>query len=173
MKRIAIALIMTCAGAAALFAHGHWGRGWHDGWRRHGEGECYGRGRDYYRQAGPVPLESIPKAAQDFIAEHFPERTAQLAIDDYRIYKVILDDGTEIVFTPDGEWHDIESYMGVPSDVLPQEIADYAEETYPDIPIIQAEKDWRGWGGYELKLANRMEMYFDNSGRVLGQKFDD
>ena len=145
-------IAMMAALAASLFAHGHGGRG------RHG---------------GFIPAENIPQAAQDFIGEYFPDRTVQFAGSFSRggfpIYKVDLSDGTEIAFAPDGNWHDIKSYMGVPPAILPQEAANSARELYPNVPVMRAEKKMHG---YELKLANRMEMYFDSDGRLLGQKFD-
>ncbi len=117
-----------------------------------------------------VPVDSIPQAAKALIAEHFPGRTAQFAEADFNEYEVQLNDGTEIQFSGSGDWQEIKSYTGVPAGVLPQAIADYTAQAYPNVPIIKAEKEWRG---YELKLANRMEMYFDSAGRFLGQKFDD
>ena len=117
-----------------------------------------------------VPVDSIPQAAKALIAEHFPGRTAQFAKADFNEYEVQLNDGTEIQFTGSGEWEEIKSYTGVPAGLFPAEIASYIAQAYPNVPIIKGEKEWRG---YEIKLANRMEMYFDASGRFLGQKFDD
>ena len=98
MKKVLI-MAMMAAVAASLFAHGHDWRG------RHG---------------GFIPSENIPQAAQDFIGRHFPDRTVVFAGGDARICKVALSDGTEIAFAPDGEWHDIKSFAGVPAGVLPQ-----------------------------------------------------
>ena len=117
-----------------------------------------------------VPVDSIPQAAKSLIAEHFPGKAAQFAKADFNEYEVQLNDGTEIEFTGSGEWKEIKAYAGVPAGVFPRPIADYVSQAYPNVPILKAEKEWRG---YELKLANRMEMYFDSSGRFLGQKFDD
>ena len=117
-----------------------------------------------------VPVDSIPQAAKNLIAEHFPGRLAQFVKADFNEYEVQLNDGTEIEFTGSGEWKEIKAYAGVPAGVFPRPIADYVSQAYPNVPILKAEKEWRG---YELKLANRMKMYFDNDGRLLGQKFDD
>ena len=153
MKK-ALMLTLMVALAVSLFAHGH-------GWRgRHGG--CYGE--------WAVPQENIPQAAQDFIGEYFPEKTVQFAGGNARVLKVALSDGTEIAFAPDGSWHDIKAYAGVPAGVLPQGIASSVLELYPNVPVMRAEKKWHG---YELKLGNRMEMYFDFDGRLLGQKWDD
>ena len=35
--------------------------------------------------------------------------------------------------------------------------------------IIKVEKIWNG---YEIKTSNMMEIYVDNKGKILGQKFD-
>ncbi len=117
-----------------------------------------------------VHPDSIPPRAKSFISQYFSGRSAQYVEADFNEYEVHLNDGTEIQFTGSGDWHEIKSYMGIPAGVLPPEVGRYAAQVYPNVPIIEAKKEWRG---YELKLANRMEMYFDNSGRFLGQKFDD
>ena len=117
-----------------------------------------------------VPVDSIPQAAKNLIAEHFPGRNAQFAKADFNEWEVQLDDGTEIEFTGGGEWKGIKCYTGVPLSVLPQAIADHVAQSYPDVPVLNAEKERRG---YELKLANRMEMFFGLDGCLLGQKLDD
>ena len=116
-----------------------------------------------------VPVDSIPQAAKNLIAECFPGRLVQFVKADFNEYDVQLNDGTEIELTGSGEWKEIKAYTGVPVGVFPQPIADYVSQAYPNVPIINAEREWRG---YELRLANRMKMYFDNNGRLLGQKFD-
>ena len=164
MKK-ALMMALMAMFAASLFAHGH--GGWRGdrgdrGWRgRHG-------GRSWSGEWA-VPQTSIPQAAQDFIGEYFPDRTVQFAGGDSRMYRAALSDGTEIAFTADGDWHEVKSY-GVQPSVLPQEIAAQTEQAYPSVPILRAEKKRYG---IEVKLANRMEMYFDFDGRLLGQKFDD
>ena len=117
-----------------------------------------------------VPVDSIPQAARALIAEHFPGRNAQFVKADFNEWEVQLNDGTEIELTGSGEWKEIKAYAGVPVGVFPKPIADYVSQAYPNVPILKAERERRG---YELKLANRMEMYFDSSGRFLGQKWDD
>ena len=117
-----------------------------------------------------VPVDTIPQAAKELIAERFPGRKAQFAKADFNEWDVQLDDGTEIEFTGGGEWKEIKCYAGVPAGVLPQPIADYVSQSYPDVPILKAEKERRG---YELQLANRVKMRFDADGRLLRQKFDD
>ena len=175
MKKALTIVMMAAIAAAALFAHN--GHSWRedDRWRgEHNWRDMHDRrggdDRGRYGWFGPVSQESIPQAAQDFIAEYFPDRTVNFAGGNSRICKVVLSDGTEIGFTTDGAWLDIKSYAGVPLSVLPQEVANSARELYPNVPITRAEKKWQG---FELKLANRMEMYFDTDGRLLRQKFDD
>ena len=54
--------------------------------------------------------------------------------------------------------------------MLPSEITTYVAQNYPNILILKAEKDWKN---IEIKLSNRMELYFDTNGKLLGQKYDD
>lgn len=117
-----------------------------------------------------IPVEKLPQQAKDFISTNFSGKTATYVEADYNEYEVTLNDGTEISFSGKGEWKEVKSYTGVPAAVLSSSITNQVTQNYPDAIIIEAEKNWNG---IELKLSNRMEMYFDNSGKLIGQKFDD
>ncbi|TQR30332.1 hypothetical protein DMB92_07680 [Campylobacter sp. MIT 99-7217] len=53
---------------------------------------------------------------------------------------------------------------------LPQNINDQIQKLYPGSFVVDIDLEAYG---YEIKLNNRMELYFDMNGRFLGQKFDD
>ena len=44
------------------------------------------------------------------------------------------------------------------------------KKNFADAKIVEAEKDWNS---IELKLSNRMEVFFDKDGTYRGQKYDD
>lgn len=53
---------------------------------------------------------------------------------------------------------------------LPKNINAQIQKLYPGAFIVDV--DWEEYG-YEIKLNNYMELYFDRNGNFLGQKFDD
>lgn len=59
----------------------------------------------------------------------------------------------------------------VPLDQVPQAVKDTAQKTYPQAQIWAVEME--NYNVYEVKMSNRMELYIDINGNLLGQKFDD
>ena len=91
---------------------------------------------------------------------------------DRKTYEIALDNGVEIEFFRNGELKEIEgNYTALPSNILPQPVANTVSRTYPNNVITKIKKKWNL---YEVKLNNMMELYIDaSSGQLLGQKFDD
>ena len=118
-----------------------------------------------------VPASSLPKKAQDFIASAYPGVAIwKVELDDGK-FEVDLSNGVSIDFFMNGDWKSIDGeYMGVPKSVLPVNIANVVDNTYPSSIIIEVEKEW---GNYKVKLNNMMELYISADGQLMGQKFDD
>lgn len=116
-----------------------------------------------------ISPDRLPQQAKDFISTNFPGKTTQYVEAEFNEYEVHLSDGTEIKFTGSGEWEEVKSYTGVPTAILPSGVTAHISQNYPDVIVIEAEKDWRN---LEVQLSNRMKMYFDNSGNLIGQKYD-
>lgn len=53
---------------------------------------------------------------------------------------------------------------------LSKPIMDKIQSSFPGAFIVDV--DWEEFG-YEIKLSNNMEMFFDRNGNFLGQKWDD
>ena len=117
-----------------------------------------------------VSPDKLPQRAKDLIAQYFPGKTVQFAEADFSEYEVVLNDGSELNFSGSGDWKEIKSFTGVPAGLLPAGVTEYVNQNFPDVLILTVEKDW---ASIEVQLANRMELYFDNNGKFLGQKFDD
>lgn len=141
-----------------------------------------------------VSADQLPKPAKDFIATNFSGKTVQYVEHEFNEYEVYLSDraetrtkdngkwegrsgasvsasaAAEITFKGNGEWEKIKSYGGIPAGVLPEAVASYVRNNFADAKIVEAERDW---DGIELKLSNRMEVFFDKNGKYLGQKYDD
>lgn len=117
-----------------------------------------------------VSADALPKAAKDFIAANFAGKTVQYVEHEFNEYEVQLSDRSEIKFDGNGNWESIKCYEGVPAGALPASVTSYVGSNFADAKIVEAEKDWNS---IELKLSNRMEVFFDKNGKYMGQKYDD
>jgi uncharacterized protein YuzE len=82
-------------------------------------------------------------------------------------YDITLDNGVEIEFDTHNKWKSIDcehASITVPINLLPNPIANYIQEQYPGIKVIEAERDSYG---YEITLSNRLELIFDAQGNFL------
>ena len=115
--------------------------------------------------------EQLPQNALQFIQKYFPNVSILYAEMDKKGYEVQLSNGVEIEFLRNGEFKEIEgNYVALPFEILPQSVANTVGKTYPNTVITKIK---RKWNFYEVKLNNMMELYIDNNGTLIGQKFDD
>ena len=80
-------------------------------------------------------------------------------------FDLILNDSTEIDFDANKQWNKVECKAGVPEKIVPQAIATYAKDNYKGQAITEIDKNDKG--GYEIKLANGVELKFDEAGKFL------
>ena len=118
-----------------------------------------------------VPANSLPAAAQNFINTYFKGVAIGMVERDMNSFDVVLTDGTKIDFNINGEWTNVDGkYKPIPTGFVPANVLAKAKATQPNAAIIEVDKEW---GGYKFEFNNRMKVYVDNNGNVLGQKFDD
>ena len=117
-----------------------------------------------------VPLTSIPQNAQNFIKQHFPNIEVTYIERDWDDIEVYLANGTQIEFFSNGDWKEGKTYTNMPDSILPSNVMATVKRTYPQAAIIKIEKQFTI---FEVKLNNMMELYIDNNGTLIGQKFDD
>lgn len=116
----------------------------------------------------------LPQAAQSVLANNFKAKVSLVKVDkDFgRVseYEVILTDGTEITFDRNGNWDEIEvSRNGIiPKTFIPDAISGYVAKNQPGQKIVGIDKSRKG---YEIELANGVEMKFDTQGQFV--KYDD
>ncbi len=118
----------------------------------------------------PVPAESLPQGAKDFISNTFPNTEIKFVVADKSDFEVMLADGTEIDFDKRGNWENVKNRNSVPGSILPAMACDYINASYPDINIVEIDKDWNG---YEVKLMNNLEIWFGKDGKFLRMDYDD
>ncbi len=116
----------------------------------------------------PVTFEQLPAAAKTFITSNYPaEKISYATVDDDFIrpdYSVMLANGTKIQFNNNGSLESIESRTGVPADLVPVQLKEYAKLHYPDAVITGYEV---GRKHYEIKLSNRLELKFNKNFNLI------
>ncbi len=159
-KKLLIALFVLSAFSSVLFAQA-----------TNNEQNPYSYTPDTNAQYGyGVQLSSIPQNAQNFIKQHFPNIQVSYIERDWDDIEVYLANGTQIEFFPNGDWKEVKCYMNMPASILPANVMATIQRTYPQAAIIKIEKQFTI---FEVKLNNMMELYIDNNGTLIGQKFDD
>ena len=113
---------------------------------------------------------NLPEEIASFVKEHFPNATIANVKTEKDAngmeHDVTLNDSTEIDFDANKQWNKVECKAGaVPEKIVPQAIATYAKDNYQGQAIIEIDKNDKG--GYEIKLANGVELKFDEAGKFL------
>ena len=113
--------------------------------------------------------QALPDAITAFIKQQFPNATVVGVEPDHDHggleYDVYLSDGTQLDFDANNQWEKVECMKGVPAFFVPKAIASYVKGTYQNVAITKINKELHG---YDIELANGMELSFDRSGRFLG-----
>ena len=105
-----------------------------------------------------------------FVETYFPQTTILKVETDDNEIEVKLSDRTEIDFTLNFEWKNIDCedsqiYGSVPAELVPAQITDYVTANYPNNHIDKIEKTHHG--GWEIELDNGIEIVFDQDFNVI------
>ena len=117
----------------------------------------------------PITFEQLPAKAQAFVKQHFKVGDIASVWKDDDIhdqdYKVYFNDGTQIKFYANGDWEEIKTRtQAVPAKLIPNGIAQYVKKTYPQSEIYKIQKKRYG---YEVELANGLDLEFNANGQFL------
>ncbi len=118
----------------------------------------------------PVAPAQLPGAITAFIQQNFPNQAITFAQKDLEItgwqYDVVLADGTQIEFDTDQMWDKIQCPMTnpVPAVLVPAPIMSYLQGNFPGVMIQKIDKDSFG---YEVELANGLELKFNQAGALM------
>ena len=127
-------------------------------------------------QAQPAPsaqqpqatVQTLPEAANAFIAQHFPDATVTFMehdSDDGRVeYEASLSNGTKVTFNANGDWDKVECYQGVPTALVPAPISNYVSRNYQGAAIVKIDREYYG---YEIDLANGLDLKFNANGQLM------
>ena len=118
----------------------------------------------------PVVPAQLPVDITAFIQQNFPGQTISFAKKDLEItgwqYDVVLADGTQIDFDTDHMWDKIQCAMttSMPTALVPAPILAHLQANFPGAMILKIDKERYG---YEIELANGLEMKFNNQGALM------
>ena len=115
----------------------------------------------------PVAPEQLPEPIKAFIQQNFPGQTISYAEKDAELtgskYDVVLNDGSRVEFDTDNVWDKIECPLTnpVPTALIPAPIVAHLQSQFPNALIVKLDKERYG---YEVELANGLEMKFNKQG---------
>ena len=118
----------------------------------------------------PVAPAELPAPITAFIQQNFPNQAITFAQKDLEItgwqYDVVLANGTQIEFDTDQMWDKIQCPMTnpVPAVLIPAPIMSYLQGNFPGVMIQKIDKDSFG---YEVELANGLELKFNQQGALM------
>ncbi len=119
--------------------------------------------------AAATTAQGLPDAITAFIKQQFPNATIAGVEPDHDHggleYDVYLNDGTQIDFDANNQWDQVESMRGVPAFFIPKGVANYVRSNYQNVAITKINKEYHG---YEIELANGVDLNFDRSGNFMG-----
>ena len=117
-----------------------------------------------------IKFSELPQKAQTYVRTHFSESdvasvwkdTEMLVVEDYT---VVLNNGLEIDFYPNGDWKEVKSRgTEIPAKIIPSGIAQYVSQNYSGHPIKKISKKRYG---YEVELIGGTDLEFSQNGKFL------
>lgn len=117
----------------------------------------------------PISPSELPQEVQTFVKQNFANSTITLAQKEWGLfgseYDVTLNDGTIISFDRKKEWEKVSSATApIPTAIVPSPIANHINTSFPGVSIKKIEKDDNG---YEVELANGLELKFNQQGALM------
>jgi putative periplasmic protein len=117
-----------------------------------------------------IKFSELPQKAQTYVRTHFSESdvasvwkdTEMLLVEDYT---VVLSNGLEIDFYPNGDWKEVKSRgTEIPSKIIPGGISQYVNQNYNGQRIKELKKKRYG---YKVELSGDIDLEFSQNEKFL------
>ena len=117
-----------------------------------------------------IKFSELPQKAQTYARTHFSESdvasvwkdTEMLLVEDYT---VVLNNGLEIDFYPNGDWKEVKSRgTEIPSKIIPGGISQYVSQNYNGQRIKELKKKRYG---YKVELSGDIDLEFSQNEKFL------
>ncbi len=117
----------------------------------------------------PIQVSQLPAKAQQFIKQHFSEKSIALAKEESDFFEksfdVIFTDGTKLEFDRKGNWEKVSCRQhSVPQAIVPETIRTYVSTHYPQTRIVKVEREK---SVLEVKLSNGTELKFNSRQELI------
>lgn len=117
----------------------------------------------------PVSLTDLPEAALTTINQHYrQEDIASYEVKTVpvigRNFEVKFNDGAEIDFDSNGNWHEWKDAKGLPKEIIPEKIASYIGKNYANTFATSIDKEAKK---IKVDLASDVDLEFDEAGNFL------
>lgn len=116
-----------------------------------------------------VSLTDLPEPALATINKHYrQEDIASYEVKTVpvigRNFEVKFNDGAEIDFDSNGNWHEWKDVKGLPKEVVPEKIASYIAKNYANTFATSIDKEAKK---IKVDLASDVDLEFDEAGNFL------
>jgi hypothetical protein len=115
-----------------------------------------------------VPAGNVPVEITTYVSTHFPDATILQVLNDQegtrKTYDVRLSDYISLEFDCQKRIIDIDGVEGLPASVIPEAIAQYVRDNYPNEVITDWELDGRN---QQIELKNGLDLEFNKDGAFL------
>ena len=99
-----------------------------------------------------VFVNDLPIHVKLFVQKHFPLQAISFVEHKDKEYEIYLNNGTEVNFTEDGMWENIDcKEQAVPASLLPEKAVTLVKSLFDDALIVKVGKNTKG---YEVTLSN-------------------
>ncbi|MBQ3172980.1 MAG: PepSY-like domain-containing protein [Alistipes sp.] len=117
----------------------------------------------------PIKYDELPAETKSFVSKHFAkEEVSHTSLDNDLInkeYTVVFLSGTKVEFDGNGEWKEVDCrYSQVPTAIIPEAIAAYVKEHYPNSKITELKREHSNW---EAKITGGLELTFNNNFKLV------
>lgn len=114
-------------------------------------------------------MKGVPTEIQQEVNKNFTSKVITVTTEKNTLgndeYKIVLADGTKVEYEGT-QWEEVTVPVGqtVPEYFVMEPISKYVAANMPGQTIVKIERDKKG---YEVKLANGVELKFDTAGKFL------
>lgn len=118
-----------------------------------------------------ITMDKLPESAVTFIKNNFYNCIIENIYKLDNSFEVILKDDCCLLFDDKGEWLEVDGNdNAIPTDFIPKNVIFTVNKTNPNTSILKIVKKW---DTYIISLDNRVNIFIDFSGMLVGQKILD
>lgn len=115
----------------------------------------------------------VPAEISKYIVQNFKNIGIKKAIkdvdDNETTYELFLSNKMELEFDETFKIKEIEAKKGIPLNLIPLPIANYVQNHYPDLKVVEWKRNNKG---QKIELKSNVKIRFDNDGNFIQKEID-